>query len=217
MPSLRLAPLTEVGQRSRAGFLVAVGLRMVVAAALVAVLVGLVESLVWKPGASADPVPVIDPCPSPPCFFENEELPGLRQLPQLLPLLGYLLAAWFGATALLLSLVPGRGPRSRRRRLLPVLGPVVVLVAMEVVPHLLNPCLAAAAVSDQLPSGCARTAHGVDVHDRWHALHHAVVGGLPAALGYAVLLRRRRPDLFTAPGAGSASVSTSTAASARRA
>ena len=76
-----------------------------------------------------------------------------------------------------------------------MLGPVAVLVALEVVPHLVNPCLLAGAVGDSLPSGCARTVHGVDVHDRWHALHHAVVvGGLPASLGYAALLRRRRPS-----------------------
>ena len=63
------------------------------------------------------------------------------------------------------------------------------------------------ALGDDLPPGRSRTVHGVDVHDRWHALHHAVVGGLPAALGCAALLRRRRPAVFTsseeaAPSAG---------------
>lgn len=82
-----------------------------------------------------------------------------------------------------------------RRVLLPVLGPVVVLLAMEIVPHLLNPCLVDCALADDLPSGCARTVHGVDVHDRWHALHHAVIGAVPATLAYTALLRRRRPEL----------------------
>jgi hypothetical protein len=119
----------------------------------------------------------------------------VRDLPVLVAPLGYLLAALLGVSALLLSLST-RGRWRRRRALLPVLGPVAVLVAMEVVPHVVNPCLVAGALGD-LPAGCSRTVHGVDVHDRWHWLHHAVVGGLPAALAYAALLRRRRPELFT--------------------
>jgi hypothetical protein len=185
------APLAAVRQRSRAAFLVAVGLRIVLAVAVFGVLAGLITSVLWVPGAPADAVPASDVCAEPPC--PPESLPGVRDLPVLVAPLGYLLAALLGVAALLLSLL-SEGQR-RRRPLLPVLGPVVVLVAMEVVPHLVNPCLIAGMLGD-LPSGCSRTVHGVDVHDRWHWLHHAVVGGLPAALAYAALLRRRRPELF---------------------
>ena len=188
------APLAEVRQRSRAAFLVALGLRFVLAVAVVGVLAGLIGSALWEPGTPANTAPVGDVCTDPPC--PPESLPGVRDLPVLVAPLGYLLAALLGVSALLLYLLSESRWRRQRRALLPVLGPVVVLVAMEVVPHLVNPCLVAAAVGDNLPSGCSRTVHGVDVHDRWHALHHAVVAGLPAALGYAALLRRRRPELF---------------------
>jgi hypothetical protein len=89
-----------------------------------------------------------------------------------LPPLGYLLAAVLGVSALLMSLLSARRFELGRRRVLPVLGPVVILIAMEVVPHLINPCLVAGALGESLPPGCSRTVHGVDVHDRWHSLHH---------------------------------------------
>ena len=189
----RPRPLSDTRRRSRAGFLIALGLRLVLAAALVGVVAGAAEAALWVPSAPDEQLPAADVCPEPPCAPES--LPELRHLPLLVPPLGYLLAALLGLAALLMSLLRERGGWSRRR-LLPVLGPVVVLVAMEVVPHVVNPCLVAGAVGDSLPSGCSRTVHGTDVHDRWHALHHAVVGGAPAALGYAALLRRRRPELF---------------------
>jgi hypothetical protein len=128
-----------------------------------------------------------------------ESLPDLRHLPLLFSPLGYLLAALLGVPALVLSLITGRA-RGRGGCVLAALGPVVVLVAMEVVPHVVNPCLVAAAAYEGLPSSCSRTVHGVDVHDRWHALHHAVVGSVPATMAYAGLLRRRRPELFAARG-----------------
>ena len=193
LTGLSPAPLAEVRQRAGAAFLVALGLRVVSAVAAFGVLAGLVGSALWEPGTPADPTPAGDVCTDPPC--PPESLPGVRDLPLLVAPLGFLLAALLGGSALLLSLLSEGRWRRRRRALLPVFGPVVVLVAMEVVPHLVNPCLVAGALGD-LPAGCARTVHGVDVHDRWHARHHAVVGGVPAALGYAALLRRRRPELF---------------------
>ena len=197
LAALSPAPLAEVRRGSRAAFLVALGLRLVLTVTVFGVLAGLVASALWQPGAPADAVPVGDVCSNPPC--PPESLPGVRDLPVIVAPLGYLLAALLGVSALLQSLLTERRWWRRRRVLLPMLGPVVILVTMEVVPHLLNPCLVAGAIGDDLPSGCSRTVHGVDVHDRWHALHHAVVGGLPAALGYAALLRRRRPELFARP------------------
>ncbi len=194
LSALRTQPLADTRQRSRTSFLIALASRFVLAAALVAVLVGGVEAVLWEPSGPDKQVPAAEVCLDPPCAPES--LPDLRHLPLMVPPLGYLLASLLGLAALLMSLLSKRRWWSRRRGLLPVLGPVVVLVAMEVVPHLVNPCLVAGALGDNLPSGCSRTVHGVDVHDRWHALHHAVVGGLPAALGYTALLRRRRPELF---------------------
>jgi hypothetical protein len=198
----RPRPLADVRQQSRAAVLVGLGLRLVLGAAVVGVLAGVVESALWEPVARADER--ADACLDAPC--PPESLPDLRQLPLLVPPLGYLLASVLGVSALLLSLLSGGRWRSRRRVLLPVLGPVAVFVALEVVPHIVNPCLVADALGDSLPVGCASTVHGVDVHDRWHALHHAVVGGLPAAVGYAALLRRRRPELFAASDADPAEV-----------
>ena len=195
LSDLRPRRLADPRLRSRTSVAVALGLRLVLAAALVGVLAGGVEAVLWEQSGPDERVAAADACPEPPCLPES--LPGLEHLPLLFPPLALLLAALCGAGALLMSLLSERPWWTRRRALLPVLGPVVVLVALEVVPHLVNPCLVAAAVADDLPSGCSRTVHGVDVHDRWHALHHAVVGGLPAALGYAALLRRRRPELFT--------------------
>ena len=177
--ALSPTPLARVRQRSRAALLVALGLRLVVAVAAFAVLGGLVGSALWEPGRPVDAVPVGDACSDPPC--PPEGLPGLRDLPLLVGPLGYLLAALLGVSALLSSLRSAGRWRRGRRGLLPVLGPVAVLIAMEVVPHLVNPCLVAGGLGDDLPSGCSRTtAHGVDVHEHWDALHHAVVGGLPA-------------------------------------
>lgn len=193
LAALAPAPLAAVRQRSRAAFLNALGVRLLLAVAVFGVFAGLITSALWEAGTPADAAPV-ELCPDPPC--PPASLPDVEHLPLLVAPLGYLLAALLGVSALLLSLLTEGRWRRRRRALLPVLGPLVVLVAMEVVPHLVNPCLVAGAFGDSLPSGCARTVHGVDVHDRWHALHHAVVGGLPAALGYAALLRRRRPELF---------------------
>ena len=187
------APLSVVRQRSRAAFLVALALRLVLAVAVFGVLAGLLASALWQPGTAADAAPAVDVCSDPPC--PPESLPDVRDLPVVVAPLGYLLASLLGMSALVLSLLTGGRWWRRRRALLPALGPLAVLVAMELVPHLVNPCLVAGALGD-LPAGCSRTVHGTDVHDRWHALHHAVVGGLPAALGYAALLRRRRPELF---------------------
>lgn len=207
------APLAAVRQRSSAACLVAVGLRLVLAVAVVDVLAGVTAALRWEPSTAADAVPDGEVCTDPPCLPRS--WPGLRDLPVVVAPLGYLLAVLLGASALLLSLAVG-GWRHRPRALLPVLGPLAVLVAMEVVPHVANPCLFASVSGNDLPSGCSRTVHGVDVHDRLHALHHAVVGGVPAALGYAALLRRRRPELFARAGQPSAPPSRANAQPRRR-
>ena len=81
------------------------------------------------------------------------------------------------------------------RRLLAFVGPVLVVVGAEIVPHLLNPCLLADALDSRLLGLCERTADGVDVAGRWHALDHTLVGALPMAALYRLALRRWRPDV----------------------
>ncbi|MEX2291277.1 MAG: hypothetical protein WD794_13255 [Mycobacteriales bacterium] len=185
---------SPAGRREqRADRLARGGLLLVLGSVAVAVAGGIVAALTWQPSA-AESVSV-DPCPDPPCFG-GEGLPSLADLPAVLPVFGLLLAAALGLPGLLLTatrLVRRRD--TRRRRVLPFAAPLLVLVFMEVVPHLLNPCFIRDAINDRLLPGCSRGTHGVDVADRGHTLHHAVVGGIPAALGHRALLQRRRPDL----------------------
>lgn len=105
------------------------------------------------------------------------------------------------------------------RRLLPLLGPVIVFIGMELLPHVVNPCTISGALGrDNLPSGCEvseyRSGFGgkgemtrsIDLAGRWHGLAHAVIGGVPMILLYRVALRKWRPDVLgadTSPAEGS--------------
>ncbi len=149
----------------------------------------------WNPETEA-PEPYVDECADPPCFGGGG-LPGAHDLPATLPFLGYGLAIVLGLPSVLAGgwdLLRGRWA-SGGRRLLAFVGPVLVVVGTEIVPHLVSPCLPAVLGADWLPPGCERTEHGVDVADRWHALDHALVGALPMAALYRLALRRWRPDV----------------------
>jgi hypothetical protein len=180
-------------RRARVDRLARGGLLLVLASAVLAVAAGALAAVTWQP--SSEVTTYVDPCPNPPCFGGGG-LPPLAEIPGILPLFGFLLAAALGLPGLLLTVARVvRRADGQRRRVLPFAGPLLVLVFMEVVPHLLNPCVIADAVGDKLPAGCSRSTSGADVAERWHTLHHAVVGAVPAAVGFRVLLRRRRPDL----------------------
>ena len=128
-------------------------------------------------------------------------MPSAHDLPTTLPFLGYGLAIALGLPSLLAGgwdLLRGRGAAGGRR-LLAFVGPVLIVVGTEVVPHVASPCLPAELGVGGLPAVCERTAQGVDVEERWHALDHALVGALPMAALYWRALRRWRPDVARSP------------------
>ena len=168
----------------------------VLLAAVALALVGGVVVGAWNPAAE-DPKPSVDECEDPPCFG-GEGLPGVGDLPVVVPFLGYGLAIVLGLPSALAGgwdLLRGRWGAAGRR-LLVFVGPVLVLVGTEIVPHLLSPCLPAELGADWVPGVCERhPVHGWDIEDRWHALDHALVGALPMAALYRLALRRWRPDV----------------------
>lgn len=168
---------------------------VLLAAIAVAVVGGIVYAVVWQPDSANVQVEVAE-CEDPPCFGGGG-LPGLRDLPATLPFLGYGLAIVLGLPSLLvggLDVLRGRWAAGWQR-LLVFAGPVLFLVGTEVVPHLVSPCVPAVLGADWLPTVCERTEQGVDIKDRWHPLHHALVGGLPMAVLYWRALHRWRPDV----------------------
>jgi hypothetical protein len=68
---------------------------------------------------------------------------------------------------------------------------------MEIIPHVVNPCLAADLAGEHLPRFCERTERGPDLTSRLHTLDHALVGAWPMVLLYRWALRRWRPDVLT--------------------
>ena len=177
---------------ARSGWLV---LLVAVAVALVG---GTISAVTWEPRAPDAQVEV-DECPNPPCFGGGG-MPGLRDLPMAIAILGYLLAIVLGLPSLLAGLwdaLRGRWAMGGRRRLAFV-GPVLFVVGTEIVPHLLNPCFWALALGGtRWPEFyCAYSPEwGVDLADRWHLLDHTLVGALPMAALYWWALRRWRPDV----------------------
>ena len=90
------------------------------------------------------------------------------------------------------------------RRWLAFVGPVLVFVGIEILPHLVNPCgIPYALGSRDLPGFCVTNPEwGADVEDRYHLLDHALVGGLPMAALYWLALRRWRPAIARLRSAG---------------
>ena len=173
------------------------GWLVLVAAVAVALIGGVIAAATWQPGGAPPPPPVAE-CANPPCFGGGG-LPSARDLPLILPLLGYLLAIVLGVPGLLAGaydLLRGR-PVAGSRRLLAFVGPLLVLIGMEIVPHIVNPCALSWLLGHRwLPGICAYNPDwGGDFADRWHALDHALVGALPLAALYTLALRRWRPDV----------------------
>ncbi|CAA9560653.1 MAG: hypothetical protein AVDCRST_MAG49-2524 [uncultured Thermomicrobiales bacterium] len=168
----------------------------VLLAAVALALAGGVAVAAWA-SDTEEPEPVVDECEDPPCFGGGG-LPGLSDLPVVLPVLGYGLAIALGLPSVLAGgwdLLRGRWGAGGRR-LLAFVGPLLVLVGTEVVPHVISPCLPAELGAGWQPGVCERQEHGgLDVGDRWHALDHALVGAVPMAALYWLALRRWRPEL----------------------
>ena len=159
-------------------------------AVLIAVVAGTGGAAIYAvldpPAPNAPPGP--QACPQPPCM--DLDLPSGVELLTAVTGLGLAAALVLGGLAVA-AMVLRRRPRDIRAAVLLVLGPLLVLLVMELVPHVVNPCLAINASGSASPVWC----EGSDVEGRWHALHHAVVGAVPAALVYVRVIRRRRPEL----------------------
>jgi hypothetical protein len=177
------------GWQRMADRLVRVGWSILLVSVALALLGGVVTAA-WNPDTEPPP-PGTTECEDPPCFGGGG-LPGPENLPMIVPFLGYGLALLLGvpsAVAGVWSLARGRWSEGFRRLLIFV-GSLLFIVGMEIVPHVLNPCLAADLVSDDLPLFCERTESGPDITSRLHALDHALVGALPMALLYRWALHR---------------------------
>lgn len=176
--------LARVGWRS---------LLIVVALALV----GGIVTAAWNPAADS-PEPSSRACDSPPCFSLGTPAPS--DLLVIVPTVGYLLVVLMGSPSLLIGardILVGRRDVGGRRFLV-FFGPLLVFIGMELVPHALSPCLFASVESNPLSVLCEPMEHDpaeVDLANRWHAIHHTVVGALPMTALYWRALRRWRPDV----------------------
>ncbi len=178
-------------------------LLILLGAVAIAVVGGAVLAVAAPPGAQE--VQVVDECPDPPCFGGGG-LPGIENLPWIVATLGYGLAILLGLPSVLAGardVLRGRWAVGGRRWLAFV-GPVLVFVGIEVLPHLLNPCGIPYALGHRdLPGICQTDPEwGADVEDRYHLLDHALVGGLPAAGLYWLALRKWRPAVTRLRSAG---------------
>lgn len=192
-------PATQTARWQRAADRFArYGWAILFVAVTVALLGGGVSAAVWHPGS--DNVQVEVPCANPPCFGGGG-MPGLRDLPFVVAMLGYLLAIVFGVPSLLAGLwdvLHGRWAVGTRW-FLPFIGPVLFFIGTEIVPHLLNPCFWALEWSGKRLSEvyCAYNLEwGADLTDRWHLLDHTLVGTLPMAILYWWALHRWRPSII---------------------
>lgn len=157
-------------------------------------IVGSTVVAVWNPDTEAPSAEAAE-CENPPCFGGGG-MPGLADLPSVVAFGGCSVAILLGVPSVLLG-----GPNLLRGRwkaglvwLLPFVGPVLFIVGTELIPHAVNPCLAAELTRDELPGYCEKTESGADIGGRVHALHHAMVGALPMLVVYTWVLRRWRPD-----------------------
>lgn len=124
--------------------------------------------------------------------------PGLRDLPMIISTLGYLLVILLGVPSLLAGawdFLRGHWTAGGRR-ILVFVGPVLLLVGTEIVPHLLNPCLFALELGGKrLPGLCDYGEWGTDFAARWHLLDHTLVGAISFAALYWLALRKWRPGV----------------------
>lgn len=169
------------------------GLGVLSLAVILAVVGGVISALLWTPYQEVlSPAPTIDPCPNPPCLWDSTP-PRVVDLPVVIGVLGLVLAILLGGPSLLAGVwdVVRTRPRLGAWRALAFFGPLLVLAGMEVIPHVLSPCLLAFLLGSEVPGLCS----GWDLVDRWHGLHHAVVGGVPLVLLYRHLRGRSRNAL----------------------
>jgi len=195
----------SAGWQRAADRLARYGWLVLLVAVAVALVGGTLYAATWGPRTVA--VPGRDACPEPPCFDSGDLQPGLRDLPTVIPTLGYLLAIVLGLPSLLAGawdFLRGRWAAGGRR-LLAFVGPVLFFLGTELVPHLFNPCyFALEFAGKQLPEFyCEYSPEwGADLADRWHLLDHTLVGAIPMAALYWLALRRWHPAVARRRSAG---------------
>ncbi len=158
---------------------------------------GAVSTVAWQP-SSSDAQTQVDACESPPCFG-GDGLPGAQDAPWMISMLGYGLAILLGVPSLLAGswdVLRGRTVAAARRVLVFV-GPLLVFILIEILPHLLNPCTIPYELGSRNLLGICETnpEWGADVASWFHLLDHALVGALPLTVLYWLALRRWRPDV----------------------
>lgn len=152
------------------------------------VALALLGSLVYAATWQSPPEPARqqeDACVDPPCGVSLDELGGAPLL-LVIPYAGYSIAIVLGVLSVLAAGVAAMRRRPtppRRRLLLMFFGPLLVFIGTEIVPHVINPCIA----TDTAMSGLC---DGSEVKDQWHALHHTVIGAVPLTALYVWLLAK---------------------------
>ena len=119
-------------------------------------------------------------CPVVPCVPETPASVVADTLVRL-PFYGYLLALALCVPGLVIGIGDLRSGRMEgaRRFIVPFLGTALVLICIDVVPRVINPCLILGPTMDGL---CREFSGRWDVRPQWHYLHHALIGAVPSAL-----------------------------------
>ena len=112
-----------------------------------------------------------------------------------LPVLGYVLAVVLGVPSLLAAI---QDPSKRVGRLLAFVGPFIILVGFAGVSHALDPCVTGLwDASSRLGSQplCERFGGELNIHTRFHLLHHALVPTVVLVPLYWLALGRLHPPV----------------------
>ncbi len=110
-----------------------------------------------------------------------------------LPVLGYLVALFLGVPSLLAAI---QDSNKRAGRLIPFFGLFIILVGFAGVSHALDPCVTGLwDASSRLGSQplCERFGAELNIHTRFHLLHHALVPTVALVPLYWLALRRWHP------------------------
>jgi hypothetical protein len=136
-------------------------------------------------------------CLNPPCFGDGT-LPSAYDLSVVLSFLGYGLVILLGIPSLVVGtwdLLQGRW-RVAGLRLAAFVGPVLIFIGMEIIPHLVNPCGISWLLGERwLPNICEYNPEwGGDYVGKWHLMNHTLMGAVPLTLLYGRLTGCWRPS-----------------------
>lgn len=185
-PASRLQRLVD--RLARIAFIVLLG------AIVVGLVGGIMTALMISPDIEQEAAPAYE-CLEPPCFDLNLSGITLNDTPNVVWLVGSVLAILLGVPSLIMSLwdVLRRKWEDLGRHLLTFIGPLLVFMGTEIIPHILLPCAVLPSVCEDLPE------HGLNVTQQWHQLDHMLVGAVPLVLLYGLALRRWHPAIIPFP------------------